>query len=83
MAATPAVTALERAGIAHSVHRYTHDKNSDAYGAEAVAALADALGISPDQVFKTLVIDLGGHLAVAVVALLYCLARRAAGRMTH
>ena len=67
MAATPAVTALERAGITHSVHRYTHDKNSDAYGAEAVAALTDTLGISPEQVFKTLVIDLGGQLAVAVV----------------
>ncbi|MEE4021754.1 aminoacyl-tRNA deacylase [Gordonia sp. PKS22-38] len=67
MGATPAVTALERAKIAHSVHRYPHDKNSNAYGEEAVAALTTTLAVSADQVFKTLVIDLGGPLAVAVV----------------
>ncbi|MYR08916.1 Cys-tRNA(Pro) deacylase [Gordonia sp. SID5947] len=67
MAATPAVTALERAGIAHTVHRYPHDPRSESYGDEAVAALADTLGIHAGQVFKTLVIDVGGTLAVAIV----------------
>ncbi|MGV9711787.1 aminoacyl-tRNA deacylase [Gordonia sp. NPDC003424] len=66
MAATPAISALERAGIEHTVHRYTHDPRNEAYGDEAVAAAAK-LGVSAEQVFKTLVIDLGGSLAVAVV----------------
>ncbi|MGW9265291.1 Cys-tRNA(Pro) deacylase [Gordonia terrae] len=71
MASTPAIAALERARIAHSVHRYAHDPRSEAYGAEAVAALADALGVRAEQIFKTLVIELSGGersgLAVAVV----------------
>ncbi|AZG48554.1 aminoacyl-tRNA deacylase [Gordonia insulae] len=67
MAATPAIAALERAGIAHRVHRYAHDPRSDAYGDEAVAELTAALSVSVDQVFKTLVVDVGGTLAVAIV----------------
>ncbi|WAC56325.1 aminoacyl-tRNA deacylase [Gordonia sp. SL306] len=67
MAATPAVTALERAGIDHAVHRYPHDPRSDSYGDEAVAALGDSLGVHANQIFKTLVIDIAGTLAVAVV----------------
>ncbi|NED62795.1 Cys-tRNA(Pro) deacylase, partial [Streptomyces sp. SID10244] len=67
MAATPAVRALERAGIDHAVHRYPHDPRSDSYGDEAVAALGDGLGVHADQIFKTLVIDIAGTLAVAVV----------------
>ncbi|GAB88556.1 aminoacyl-tRNA deacylase [Gordonia rhizosphera] len=67
MAATPAVAALERAGVSHDVHRYRHDARSDSYGEEAVAVLGRALGVDPAQIFKTLVIDLAGTLAVAVV----------------
>ena len=63
--------ALERARIDHSVHRYAHDPRSEAYGAEAVAALAETLGVRAEQIFKTLVIELSGGdrpgLAVAVV----------------
>ncbi|MDL9936770.1 aminoacyl-tRNA deacylase [Gordonia sp. ABSL1-1] len=73
MSATPAIAALERAGIEHTVHRYTHDPRSAAYGDEAVEALAPTLGIGADQIFKTLVISLTGgsrarpQLAVAVL----------------
>ncbi|MDS1114035.1 Cys-tRNA(Pro) deacylase [Gordonia westfalica] len=71
MAATPAIAALERAQVAHTVHRYDHDPRSEAYGAEAVEALAESLGVVGEQIFKTLVVELSGAdrpgLAVAVV----------------
>ncbi|MFT4042919.1 MAG: Cys-tRNA(Pro) deacylase [Gordonia sp. (in: high G+C Gram-positive bacteria)] len=77
MAATPAIAALTKAAVAHTVHRYVHDPRSDAYGQEAVAAMTAALGIEPAQIFKTLVIELSGatsdsgrrrgNLAVAVI----------------
>ncbi len=60
---TPAVVALTQAGIAHTLHEYDHDPRATSYGLEA----ADALGLDPDQVFKTLLADLDGSLVVAVV----------------
>ena len=60
---TPATVALERAGIAFTVHAYDHDPRSASYGLEA----ADALGLDPDAVFKTLLADVDGELVVAVV----------------
>ena len=51
---TPAITLLERAQVAHRVLTYEHDPASDAYGLEA----ADALGLDPELVFKTLVVAL-------------------------
>ncbi|WIM68293.1 Cys-tRNA(Pro) deacylase [Corynebacterium breve] len=51
-AATPALTLLERAGIAHSVA--TFEAGSDHFGDHA----AESLGVDRDRVFKTLVIDL-------------------------
>jgi Cys-tRNA(Pro)/Cys-tRNA(Cys) deacylase len=59
---TPAVTVLERAGTTFTLHPYEHDPRSTAYGEEA----ARTLGIGPERIFKTLVVDAGG-LAVAVV----------------
>ncbi len=44
------------------VHAYTHDAGA-AYGPEA----AEALGIEPARVFKTLVADVDGALTVAIV----------------
>ena len=71
MAATPALAALSRADVPHEVHSYTHDRKSEAYGAEAVDALSSTLRVAPEQIFKTLVIELSGGdrpgLAVAVV----------------
>ncbi|MET9485552.1 Cys-tRNA(Pro) deacylase [Nocardia sp. NPDC006630] len=67
-ASTPAIKTLVQAKVEHRVHAYPHDPRSDSYGAEAVAALAAELGVSAEQIFKTLVIELGsGALAVAVL----------------
>ena len=60
---TPATVALERAGVAFTVHAYDHDPRSASYGLEA----ADALGLDPDAVFKTLLAEVDGELVVAVV----------------
>lgn len=63
-AGTPALLALEQAGVAHTVHPYDHDPRTDlGYGLEA----ARVLGVPPEQVFKTLMADVDGTLAVAVV----------------
>jgi Cys-tRNA(Pro)/Cys-tRNA(Cys) deacylase len=60
---TPATTAARRAGIAFSVHEYEHDPGAASYGLEA----AQALGLDPARVFKTLVADLDGELTVCIV----------------
>jgi len=61
---TPAITLAKNSGIVHRVHDYIHDVASESYGLEA----AEKLGVSPDRVFKTLVVSLDGDtLAVAVV----------------
>ncbi|MEU5421779.1 Cys-tRNA(Pro) deacylase [Streptomyces sp. NPDC001407] len=60
---TPAVVALERAGVPFTVHAYAHDPAVASYGEEA----AEALGVDPGQVFKTLVAEVDGALTVAVV----------------
>ncbi|MER7762395.1 Cys-tRNA(Pro) deacylase [Streptomyces sp. NPDC097619] len=62
-AGTPATTALTRAGLPYTVHAYAHDPAAGSYGEEA----AEALGVSPDRVFKTLVAEVDGALTVAVV----------------
>ncbi|MEU6949552.1 Cys-tRNA(Pro) deacylase [Streptomyces sp. NPDC046332] len=60
---TPATVALTAAGTPYTLHSYDHDPASPSYGEEA----AEALGVSPDRVFKTLVADVDGELTVAVV----------------
>ncbi|WP_030748322.1 Cys-tRNA(Pro) deacylase [Streptomyces griseus] len=60
---TPATVALASAGTAYTLHAYEHDPAAPSYGEEA----AEALGVTPDRVFKTLVADVDGELTVAVV----------------
>ena len=60
---TPATVALTAAGVAFSSHRYDHDPSVRTFGLEA----ATLLGLPSEQVFKTLVVDTGAGLAVAVV----------------
>lgn len=62
-AATPAITALSRAGIAFTLHPYEHDPRAHAYGDEAAAALQ----VVPERLFKTLIVSIDGALACAVV----------------
>ncbi|MFJ9538037.1 Cys-tRNA(Pro) deacylase [Streptomyces sp. NPDC101225] len=60
---TPATVALTAAGTTYTVHSYDHDPSHPSYGEEA----AEAMGVAPDRVFKTLVADVDGTLTVAVV----------------
>lgn len=55
--------ALTAAGVAFSRHAYEHDPTARSFGLEA----AQVLGLPPEQVFKTLVVDTGEGLSVAVV----------------
>jgi Cys-tRNA(Pro)/Cys-tRNA(Cys) deacylase len=60
---TPATVALKAAGIAFDVRAYDHDPRAVSYGTEA----AEALGVEPERVFKTLLASLDGHLVVGIV----------------
>jgi Cys-tRNA(Pro)/Cys-tRNA(Cys) deacylase len=51
---TPAIVALEAAGVAFTVHEFHHEPGERNYGQVA----ADALGVDPARVFKTLVANL-------------------------
>lgn len=62
-ASTPATLALTRAGIAFTVHEYEHDPRAASFGREA----ADALGLDPRRVLKTLLASVDARLVVAVV----------------
>lgn len=78
-AATPAIAVLVAANVDHEVLSYHHDPRNDAFGDEAVAALATAgVDVSSEQVFKTLVIALPSGLAVAVLPVPYKLSLKAA-----
>ena len=54
---TPAIRAAERAGIIFEVLEYVHRADAESYGLEA----AEALGLPPGMVFKTLVARMDGH----------------------
>lgn len=58
---TPATQRLERDGAAHVLHAYELGEGS--YGAAGAAALQ----VEPERMFKTLIVELDGRLACAVV----------------
>ena len=60
---TQATLALDRAGIRYTRHSYDHDPSAASYGLEA----AEALGLDPATVFKTLLVDTARGLAVGIV----------------
>jgi Cys-tRNA(Pro)/Cys-tRNA(Cys) deacylase len=60
---TPATQLLARQRVPHQVHTYRHDPRHASYGLEA----AEALGVDPSRVFKTLVAEVDGQLTVGVV----------------
>lgn len=74
---TPAVKALERAGIGHSLHAYDVDEEVGAGYGEAVAR---AIGADPAAVFKTLVVAVDDGHVVAVVPVTARLSAKAAAR---
>lgn len=61
--ATPATRVLDRAGVRYTLHPYQHDPAAVHFGEEA----AQQLGVDPATILKTLVVDTGSALAVAVV----------------
>lgn len=61
---TPATVALTRAGSAFSVHEYAYDPQADRVGVQA----AEALGVPPGVVFKTLMTLVDGRPVCAIVA---------------
>ncbi len=66
VAKTPALAALERARVAHTVRSYDHDPAAaDAAGGYGLEA-AEALGADPASVFKTLVLNVDSRLVVAI-----------------
>jgi Cys-tRNA(Pro)/Cys-tRNA(Cys) deacylase len=85
---TPALRLLAGSGVAHRIHTYElperHGRDRDDrrhYGEEAAAAL----GVPPERVFKTLVVDVDGRLVLAIVPAardldLRALAQAAGGR---
>ncbi len=60
---TPAIKLLERTRTDHRVVTYEHDPRHESYGTEA----ADALGLDPAQVFKTLLATADGTETVVAV----------------
>jgi Cys-tRNA(Pro)/Cys-tRNA(Cys) deacylase len=66
---TPAIDAVQRAGLTLRVHEYAHEPRATlpaggrAYASEA----ADALGITPDRVLKTTVVDVDRRPGLAIV----------------
>lgn len=62
-AATAATIELTRLGVAFTMHPYAHDPAERSFGDEA----ARALGLSPDEVFKTLVVMVDDAPTVAVL----------------
>jgi Cys-tRNA(Pro)/Cys-tRNA(Cys) deacylase len=61
--ATPAIVVLEDAGKPYKLHEYTHDPKAESFALEC----AQALGVSPERVFKTLVAAVDGALANAII----------------
>ncbi|NCD24085.1 MAG: Cys-tRNA(Pro) deacylase [Deltaproteobacteria bacterium] len=60
---TPAINAAKKGKITFTVHEYPHNPDCVAYGLEA----AEKLHVPPGRIFKTLVVDAGGELVVALV----------------
>jgi Cys-tRNA(Pro)/Cys-tRNA(Cys) deacylase len=60
---TPATALLARERVEHRLHPYTVVAVTPDYG----RAVAAALGVAPERVFKTLVTEVDGALTVAVV----------------
>ncbi|EHN10509.1 YbaK family protein [Patulibacter medicamentivorans] len=75
---TPATRAARQAGIAFEIHEYEHDPSVASYGLEA----AQALGLDPARVFKTLLVQRADQPTVCVLPVSATLDLRALGKRT-
>ena len=73
---TPATVAAVNAGVAFQTLEYELDPRAESFGLEA----AEKLGIPPDQVFKTLVVEADGEYLFALVPVEARLANRSLGK---
>ena len=62
-AGTPATALLTTENVAHQLHPYDVSADAPNYG----ALVAEALGVAPERLFKTLIAEVDGALTVAVV----------------
>ncbi|MEU8655497.1 Cys-tRNA(Pro) deacylase [Actinoplanes philippinensis] len=62
-AGTPATVVLNTERVAHALHPYEVSPDAPNYG----ALVAEALGVAPERLFKTLVAEVDGGLVVGVV----------------
>ncbi len=62
--ATPATLALQKAGIAFTLHEYDYDPAAERIGLQA----AQALGIDPARLLKTLMVQAGRQIVCVLVA---------------
>ena len=76
---TPAVKAAERAGIEFRLHEYSGVEVGEG---DYAVAVAEALGLPPQRLFKTLVASVDGSLQVFVVPADRQLDLRAVGKRT-
>jgi len=60
---TPATMALRKLGIAFKLHTYVYDSSAESIGMQA----AEALGVEPDRMLKTLMAEVDGRPVCAVV----------------
>jgi Cys-tRNA(Pro)/Cys-tRNA(Cys) deacylase len=67
---TRAIDVVRRAAVPHTIHEYAPDpatgrerESRPNFGRDA----ADALGVAPERIFKTLVASVDGRLAIAIV----------------
>ncbi|HZH12432.1 MAG TPA: Cys-tRNA(Pro) deacylase [Microvirga sp.] len=60
---TRATQALEQAGVSFTVHSYEYDANAERIGLQA----AEAMGVDPNSVLKTLMVLVDGKPACVVV----------------
>lgn len=63
MAATQGLKVLEAAGMAFTLHPYDYDPKADSVGLQA----AEALGIDPGVMLKTLMVEVDGKPACCVI----------------
>ena len=73
---TPATAAAKKAGVAFETLEYELDPRAESYGLEA----AEKLGIPPERVFKTLVVEADGEYLFALVPVEARLDNRSLGK---
>jgi Cys-tRNA(Pro)/Cys-tRNA(Cys) deacylase len=60
---TPATLVLQKANISFALHEYDYDPNAERIGMQA----AEALGIDPARLLKTLMVRAGGEIVCVLV----------------